>query len=367
MSLEAADGSDSSSRGESTRDVWLPWTFRRILALPGPPLAIGAGAVLLSLAVDAAWYSAAGTWRGFRFEGIPVWLHPWTSYTLAYAVMLGYSAVALIILSRGADRDLSRLGPALALEPGPLAELRRDVLSVPARSLRVGTALGLAIAAFDLWVGFTYMEMGRRFNTMTLVSVVAREVLYDVLAFRVLTWAILVGLRLSRLARERVRVRLVDLETLRPFAQNGVRLALFWLLFWAIWVPVLFTGEMEQNVLLASSVMIGVGIALSAVAIAIPTLGARRCVREAKAAALADVRGAIERDRGAALDPEHPDRAAAAARLPGLLAYEARVAAISGWLLDAQSLRRVGLYVLIPLASWLGGAMVERLVDAALD
>ncbi len=60
MSLAAADAVDSSSRGGRTRDVWFPWTFRRILGLPGSPLAIGAGAVLLSLAVSAAWFKRAG-------------------------------------------------------------------------------------------------------------------------------------------------------------------------------------------------------------------------------------------------------------------------------------------------------------------
>jgi hypothetical protein len=138
-------------------------------------------------------------------------------------------------------------------------------------------------------------------------------------------------------------------------------------LLWATWVPAVFSGALEGNVLLAISVMVGAGVALSAVAIAVPTRGARRCVRERKAAELAEVRETIERDRAAALDADHPDRAAAAARLPGLLAYEVRVAAVPEWLLDAHSLRRVGLYLLIPLASWLGGAMIERLVDGVLD
>jgi hypothetical protein len=362
----AADSVDSSSCDVATRDVWFPWSFRHILGLPGSPLAIGAGAVLLSLVVDAAWFNASGLWQGYRVEGIPVWLHPYGSVSLMYAAFLGFGAVALIYLVRGADRDLSQLGPALGLEPGPLAEVRREVLSVPARSLRAGTALGLAVAAFDVWVMFTFVDL-ELYTFLSLVWVVVREVLYNVLVFRVLTWAIVVALRLSRLARERVRVHLVDLGSLRPFTQNGVRLALFWLLLWAVWVPLLFVSPVEGNALMAFSVLIGVGIALSAVAIAIPTLGARRCVREAKAAELADVRGAIERDRGAALDPNHPDRAAAADRLPGLLAYEARVAAVPAWLLDSHSLRRVALYLLIPVASWVGGAMIERLVDAALD
>jgi len=366
MRLAAANGVDSSPRGERTRDIWFPWTFRRVLGLPGSPLAIGACVLLLSLVVSAASFNASGFWQAYRIEGIPIWLHPYGSFEIAYAIFLGLSALALIYLVRGADRDLSQLGPALGLEPGPLTEVRREALSVPARSLRVGTALGLAVASFDLLVIFNYMDV-ESVNSMTRVWVVTREVLYNVFGFRVLTWAILVALRLSRLARERVHVRLVDLGSLQPFTQNGVRLALFWLLLWATWVPAMFSGALEGNALLAISVMVGVGIALSAVAIAIPTRGARRCVRERKAAELADVRETIERDRGAALDPNHPDRAAAAARLPGLLAYEVRVAAVPESLLDARSLRRVGLYLLIPLASWLGGAMIERLVDAVLD
>jgi hypothetical protein len=35
--------------------------------------------------------------------------------------------------------------------------------------------------------------------------------------------------------------------------------------------------------------------------------------------------------------------------------------------LDAGSLRRLALYLLILLASWLGGAMIERLVGAVFD
>ena len=68
MSLAAANGVDTPSRGERTRDFWLPWTFRRILGLPGSPLAICAVAVLLSLAMETAIFNASGLWQGFRME-----------------------------------------------------------------------------------------------------------------------------------------------------------------------------------------------------------------------------------------------------------------------------------------------------------
>ena len=42
------------------------------------------------------------------------------------------------------------------------------------------------------------------------------------------------------------------------------------------------------------------------------------------------------------------------------------MAAVSEWPFDARSLGRLGLYLLIPLASWIGGALVERALDRAL-
>ena len=78
------------------------------------------------------------------------------------------------------------------------------------------------------------------------------------------------------------------------------------------------------------------------------------------------MRSEIRRDREAvaALGSEAD---AAARRLPGLLAFEARIAAAREWPFDAATLRRFGILLLLPVLSWLGGALVERGVDQILD
>jgi len=48
-------------------------------------------------------------------------------------------------------------------------------------------------------------------------------------------------------------------------------------------------------------------------------------------------------------------------------AFEARIEAAREWPFDASTFMRFALYLMIPLGSWLGGAFVERLVDAALQ
>ena len=65
-----------------------------------------------------------------------------------------------------------------------------------------------------------------------------------------------------------------------------------------------------------------------------------------------------------------PEDAAASDRqppLPALLAWEARIESVREWPFDTPTLVRFALFLLIPLGSWLGGAVVERVVDLVLD
>ena len=49
------------------------------------------------------------------------------------------------------------------------------------------------------------------------------------------------------------------------------------------------------------------------------------------------------------------------------IAWEGRIAAVREWPLDAGSVGRFAFYLLIPLGSWSGGALVERALSAFLD
>ena len=53
--------------------------------------------------------------------------------------------------------------------------------------------------------------------------------------------------------------------------------------------------------------------------------------------------------------------------LPALLAAEARIASAREWPFDTPNALRFVFYVTLGVGSWLGGALVERLLGAALD
>ena len=53
--------------------------------------------------------------------------------------------------------------------------------------------------------------------------------------------------------------------------------------------------------------------------------------------------------------------------LDELVAWRGLIESVREWPFDSPTLLRFGLYLAIPLGSWLGGAFVERLLGAALD
>jgi hypothetical protein len=167
----------------------------------------------------------------------------------------------------------------------------------------VGTALGFALVILDLWVGYSQIETLHH-PVLAQIWIITREFLYTVLIVRVLAFGLICARRLSGVARKRLHVDLLDLSPLEPFTRHGMRLALYWLLLWSIWVPVFWTPSLDERAFVAMAVLIGLQVLLAVAAIAIPTQGARERVREAKRAALAEVRAAIGLDRIAVIDPE---------------------------------------------------------------
>ncbi len=118
-----------------------------------------------------------------------------------------------------------------------------------------------------------------------------------------------------------------------------------------------------------AALMLGI-IAMALATLLLPLRGVRRRVRRAKAEELARVDEAIRGQRRALLtpgDPNHVTDGPPAASLADLLAYRELVTSVREWPLDATTIARFGLYVAIGLGSWVGAAMVERLVDALLS
>jgi len=169
------------------------------------------------------------------------------------------------------------------------------------------------------------------------------------------------GTKIFDTVGRRVRVRLGDPAALAPFARTGLRRALLWLLGSALAVLLLPAADSPEVVVGVIAVTLGLGVA----SMIGPSRGVHARIREVKEAELSWVRGEIE-SAVAAMRRGEPADATLAARLPALVAWETRVAAAREWPFDAETRLRFLLLLLVPLGSWLGGALVERAVDAWL-
>jgi hypothetical protein len=107
-------------------------------------------------------------------------------------------------------------------------------------------------------------------------------------------------------------------------------------------------------------------VACATTALLLPVRGIHLRIRAAKLDELEHVSRAIRGDLEA-LQQSALAKREATPSLADLIAYRGLVDSAREWPFDASTFRRFGLYLMIPLGSWMGGALVERLIDAMLD
>ncbi|MCU0668675.1 MAG: hypothetical protein MUF70_04905 [Myxococcota bacterium] len=284
-----------------------------------------------------------------------------TRFCLFLMLVTAYTAAAVGIMRRGAARDFAALRGVT--DAGP------DVWEGWERRFRDRRA-GLAAAACGLVVGIAIERLGSSADPIhdaeSWLGLRVWALLLNGLLFANLgmlaRWSVL-EIRALRAIGRRVRVSLLDREGLAPFVRTGLRSALLWLTGSSLAVTLLLDVNAPWLVLAVLTVTTGLAFA----ALLLPSRGLHERLRAAREAELRFVRGEIASVRDALGAGARPDANERIAQLPALLAWEARVERMSVWPFDAPSLFRFALLLLVPLGSWLGGALVERAVDAWID
>jgi hypothetical protein len=166
---------------------------------------------------------------------------------------------------------------------------------------------------------------------------------------------------IARLGRESIRVDLLDVDALSPFARFGQRSVVGWVLLMTIfslfWVS---DTAARANVVLPFAIA-GVLIWVFAA----PLAGVHQTIRTTKRRELARIAVAIRSERESVLDEDRMDPGGGG-RLADLVAYHRLVDELGEWPIDIPGLLRATAFLLLGLASWLGGAVVERALDVAL-
>ena len=160
---------------------------------------------------------------------------------------------------------------------------------------------------------------------------------------------------------QRSDIDLLNLENIYAFGRSGLRGTLVLYIILAIGylliLPGLGTGLWVILPIFAIQLGLGLSILLT------PARGVRSLIRAVKRAELARLEPLLRQARDDALTSDVSTQG----RLTDLLAYKTQVESTREWPFDSSTLLRFGLYLFIPVASMVGGALVERVVDMVLD
>jgi len=329
---------------------------------PWAPLLLGVSIAIAFLLTRCAFDGLFLAIWGFPAGSNPLWRSSIWWPEVVNATLLGYVPAALATARRGIDRDLDSLKPRLLSDKAEAGDIR-------------GTAtrpIGLAGRAFILCAFLSTVAL---LFVDPSVSGAAPSITNPTFMWPLIRIPIFIGfvcilivsdLKATRaylhLGRNLVDVELLDVQSLSPFARRGLRSSLMWMIFLIIF-SLFWLGEgtaARQNPL-----VFVVLLTMAIVAFVVPLVGVHNNIRSVKHLELERLRGKIRVERAVVVD-ELADEERASPRLANLIAYYHLVERVREWPIDAANLLRFFVYLFVGLGSWLGGAVVERLLDNTL-
>jgi hypothetical protein len=330
---------------------------RRALA----PLLLGVAVTGGLLALHAAWEAVFGHPGSLAETSLASPEARGPRIVLTLSALMGFLAGGHLHARRALVRDLEELAPALRGSAAERAELVRDAQGA---ALRRGSRAGsLAAIPVGLLVvtsrdpSVPYL-LGDDPWSHDLVWALALNALLFALLGRIAVQTVRGNQLFARVEARLAPVDLLRPHALAPFARRGLRTAFLWIGGSSI-ASIVFVSQRYSWL---TGLVLVATLAIGTLAFLLPMRGLHRRLRAAKEAELERVRSAIERARGALLD--EGGAPLEAVRMPALLAWERRVADASEWPLDAPQLARFALVMALGLGSWVGGAVIERVIEA---
>ena len=302
------------------------------------------------------------TW-GFP-AGTSVWWQNdimWTE--LVNATIIGYIPAVLMIASRGIDRDLIQLRPWLPSSDAEVEEIRNAATGSGGLAAQAFRFIGLVGAVLAVFTEPTLSRGAEQSLTNPgFLWPLLRTIAYAWFVFSLIISDLNATRIYYNMGRNRIKVELLDVQSLSPFAQRGLRSALTWIIF-SIIFSLFWIGEQASR---GNSGLLVIALAMATGAFLVPLIGVRNNINLVKRAELERLREEIRVERTIVLENNQPDEKPASPRLANLIAYHQLIDRTQEWPINAASLLRFFIYILIGLGSWLGGALVERMLDSTL-
>ncbi len=282
--------------------------------------------------------------------------------TFLRALVFGFTPAIPWFSLQGSLRDLEELEPVFA-NTAQFEALRSDLrqIETPLRLIGVGVVGALMmLGASTLGAFGPFRGMGG----------IASDpyVSWSVLWFLMLGWVLAralwlefkVARRFSQVGEGSIEIDLLDLTPLAPLTRRGLRSVLMWVIWFSL-IALFWIGPGAANPGNAFGLMPLLGIAV--VALVLPVRGVHRQIRQRKGEELTRLNRAIRAERATLGDFQ---TRSADPHLANLVSYRNLIDGVREWPFDMGTWVRFSLYLLFGLGSWLGAALVERILETVL-
>jgi hypothetical protein len=338
----------------------VPWTERLFTTARCSTPTLGAILAGLAFGLFVLFTLVTGELgRVLRGEADPGWPEE-LRFSIVFCLLIGYAPAAFISTVRGARATLDALAPVLEPPPGELEALRGRAGRFEPGALRIAGTIGAAVA---LIIPFLIDLDARAYDLRRIGPVaISHRVMLGIAGWllgRFIYALVQDSSRLDQIGRHWVRVDLLDTSGLTPFARHGLRNALLAMGLLSILALALVDWSARPGLPSVLALGMALTVGLAAAGLVLPMRGVRVSIQAVKRA---ELRKLAEQIRAARESASEPGRL----RLADLVAYRGLIESVREWPLDAPTVWRFTLYVVIPLGSWLGGALVERLLDSFL-
>jgi len=287
---------------------------------------------------------------------------------IVHCLLMGYSPAAFLYVLKSSRRTVEALQAPLGCTREESEALAASVVRLSRRGLVIFGLIGLAVNFVSLdplssAVNLVTLDTLSAWNPATWNAEVAwHRILSGPMGWFAwwLGYAIItVSIRMSRLAEKLDHIDLLDLSPLAPFNRQGLTNAL--LLIGLLAISTLFLLETGFG-----GMMLRIGVTtlvMAALAVLPSVLRVRTRIRQAKDAKLRRIDESISTQVNAL---ENSDAGQRIGELADLVAYRGLIENVPEWPFTASTYARLILYMLIPVASWVLGGIVEELVGRAL-
>ncbi len=305
--------------------------------------------------VIAAGYGLASFFGGILIGGQAVG-SVW--FDILYGVIFAYVPAAVAILRRGVARDLFELRPMLRCSDAEFRGILKSATCISARQLAIYCGISVPVLALMPLYDPGFFKAGRPpLGDPLLQFVVLRHALLGWVGGYALASVIGTARTYKLVGRTQVNVDLLDTGPLHLFARQGMRTALAWILLSSL-ISLFWLDHAGQT----NGVIIGLVILLVTASLVYGVSGVHDSIRREKSAQLATLRERIRTEHGVVIE-EAGSRSSGGTQLAGLIAYHDLIERTPEWPFDASMVARLALFATLGLGSWLGGAVVERLLE----